>query len=211
VYDFAELDNCYVGIEDMRIFTDSIGDTLCFTGNRGLVDGSMRIQYGLINEDDNEIATNSVLLQYNQSHICEKNWVLFHHHGKKRIVYGWYPLVIGKMENDQFVEQQRLQTPAFFTKLRGSSHGVHVLPGEIWFLCHVVSHEDRRYYYHIFVVIDSETCAVKRTSKLFTFGKDQPVEYSCGFVVDGSNLLVGFSQGDCSSHILHIPLSQIPF
>lgn len=213
-YDNKELDNCYVGVEDMRIYADRTGWNLCFTGNRGLVDGRMRVQFGLIYDDDEEeiIKTSSVLLQYNESQTCEKNWVLFvDKEDTTMVVYGWHPLVIGCIEEgDQFVETHRIKTPAFFSHLRGSSHGVEVVPDELWFLCHLVSHEERRYYYHIFVILDKESLVVKKTSKLFTFG-GQPVEYSCGFVVNNDHLLIGFSQGDSSSNIANIPLSEIPF
>jgi hypothetical protein len=51
---------------------------------------------------------------------------------------------------------------------------------ETWFLCHLVSYEDRRYYYHILVALDSDTGILKRYTRLFTLEKEK-VEYVLGF------------------------------
>jgi hypothetical protein len=83
--------------------------------------------------------------------------------------------------------------PTFFSNLRGSTNGVNIA-NEIWFLCHIVSYEDRRYYYHIFVVLDAITFKLKKYTTLFTFHKEK-VEYSLGFIYLPSDekLLIGYS------------------
>jgi glycosyltransferase involved in cell wall biosynthesis len=202
-HDHPELDNCYVGVEDMRIQVCPDG-SLCFTGNRGLADGRMVVEKGVIDTESG--VAKSVLLEYEAAAKCEKNWVLT---GDGRVIHSWHPLVVGLTEENRFIKKEQRKTPAFFRFLRGSSHGVMVR-GELWFLCHMVSHEDRRYYYHIFVVVDPTTLEVRRWSKLMTF-TGEPVEYSCGFVVQEDRLLVGFSVMDRSSSLLSVPIDAIQF
>ena len=86
--------------------------------------------------------------------------------------------------------------PLFFKWVRGSTNGI-TIGNEIWFLCHLVSYEDRRYYYHLFVVLDSTTFALKKYSPLFTFER-QKVEYSLGFVYypESNRFFIGYSKMD---------------
>jgi hypothetical protein len=57
-----------------------------------------------------------------------------------------------------------------------------------------VSYEDRRYYYHLFVVLDGDTLQFKRHTPLFTFHKEK-VEYSLGFMYlkETNRFLIGYS------------------
>jgi len=151
----------------------------------------------------------------------EKNWVLFTDgNGTLKIIYGWHDLVIGniKPENELesgsetdsddeidtsiettsylFEKTHTITTPVFFKYLRGSTNGV-LIGDEVWFMCHVVSYEDRRYYYHVFVVLDSKTYEVKRYSTMFTLNGEK-VEYTLGFVYfeESNQFLIGYSKMD---------------
>jgi hypothetical protein len=82
----------------------------------------------------------------------------------QKMIYGWHPLVIGNVEsptrdfeNMEFVQTHVVETPILFRFLRGSTNGVTIYKrpegpdgakgaGEIWFICHLVSYESRRYY-----------------------------------------------------------------
>jgi hypothetical protein len=79
---------------------------------------------------------------------------------------------------------------------------------EVWFICHLVSYEDRRYYYHIFVVLDALTYQVKRYSRLFTF-EGEKVEYTLGFVSLGEDLLIGYSILDRETKHILVPREKI--
>jgi hypothetical protein len=100
-------------------------------------------------------------------------------------------------------------TPRSFKHLRGSTNGVRI-DDEIWFLCHTVSYEDRRYYYQMFVVVDAETYIPKKYTPLFTFEKKK-VEYSLGFVYleDLDVLLIGYSLMDCETKYMTVDLDSI--
>jgi hypothetical protein len=100
-------------------------------------------------------------------------------------------------------------TPRSFKHLRGSTNGVRI-GNEIWFLCHTVSYEDRRYYYQMFVVVDAETYIPKKHTPLFTFEKKK-VEYSLGFVYlkDLDVLLIGYSLMDSETKYMTVKLDSI--
>ena len=123
-------------------------------------------------------------------------------------IYGWHPLVIGNIEGSQddmtYKQSHSIQTPKLFRFLRGSTNGVNI-GNEIWFLCHVVSYEDRRYYYHIFVVLDATTYQLKKYTQLFTFDK-QKVEYSLGFIhlKETNQFFIGYSIMDRESHFMTV-------
>lgn len=197
-----ELDNLYVGLEDVRLFSKKDDDKLYFNANRGLSYHNIKIEHGTINLNTEK--TISGLISMEGQREVEKNWVLFEDSNRKtKIIYNWSPLIIGDIDyqSDQqiplqpikFVKTHEIKNPYFFKHLRGSSNGV-LIDDEVWFLCHTVSYEDRRYYYHIFVVLDSTTYEVKKFTKYFSFEKEK-VEYSLGFVYHEktNKIMIGYS------------------
>ena len=112
--------------------------------------------------------TVSTLVKKDKQRGIEKNWVLFRD-GKfeNKMIYEWHPLSIGihRDHPDHLIDgenkpitqlhiQHTISTPPFIKWLRGSTNGVNIKnladgSNEVWFICHLVSYEDRRYYYHI--------------------------------------------------------------
>jgi hypothetical protein len=201
----TSLDGRYVGPEDVRLWCAPGNGQLYYNANRALEGGGMQIEHGRI-RIDGRTTCDDVRLQYEHARELEKNWVLFSVPNTESIhcVYSWSPLVIGRIDaGGVFNEIHRSEdVPRFFSFVRGSSNGVAMTGPdgchETWFLCHVVSYEDRRYYYHLLVVLDSHTMRVKRYTSLFTFQGDHPkVEYSLGFVpISPAVLLFGYSVND---------------
>ena len=196
-------DGRYVGLEDVRIFLQK--DSILYNANRGIPDDTMTVEHGEISLSD-ESTKNSKWPKTANHHGIEKNWVLLPGDKKSpRVIYHWNPdLIIGKFENDKFVETHRKPVPALFKYLRGSTNGV-VIKDEIWLICHVVSYEDRRYYYHIVVVLDKTSYEVKRYTTLFTF-EGAKVEYTLGFVYleKDDQLLIGYSVYDKSAKYISV-------
>ena len=198
-------DGLYVGLEDVRLFSNI--DTLYFNANRGLGYSKMVIETGTIKNGGN-VSSNLVYTENQQE--VEKNWVMFKNGDREmKTIYGWYPLKIGNViedpdkkidEKGQIVKKLKItseqNTPHFFRWVRGSTNGVR-MGEEIWFICHVVSYEDRRYYYHIMVVLDAFTMQLKRYTRMFTFEKEK-VEYTLGFVYmeREQQFLIGYSVMD---------------
>lgn len=162
-------DGFYIGLEDVRLAVLEDG-TLVYNANRGIESGNMVVEHGKINVDTFS-TYDEVFLEKEGQHAIEKNWVLFPSI-KKRMVYKWHPLTIGEVEGNQFQTTHTYPTLPLFKHIRGSCNGIemdHI--GETWFLCHVVSYEDRRYYYHIIVALDSNTGEVRRYTRFFTIEK----------------------------------------
>jgi tetratricopeptide (TPR) repeat protein len=195
-------DDLYVGLEDVRLMMGEGG--MYYNANRGLGDWDqhkMVIEHGKINmqtKSTEPAIPDTPFLTYTKQTNIEKNWVLFPGtNSTQNAIYKWQPLTIGKItETQEFQTVSELESPNFFRYLRGSTNGV-IVGDEIWFLTHLVSYEDRRWYYHCMVVLDRETHTLKKHSPLFTFEK-KPVEYTLGFVHIQSNnrFLIGYSLMD---------------
>jgi tetratricopeptide (TPR) repeat protein len=204
-----ELDNdVYVGLEDIRLF--SFKNILLYTANRGLSHDNIVVEAGLIK--DSKVVHSNVLRYANKSNNIEKNWVLFENQSVSdqiKCVYQWFPLTIGDFGSTAITNVAEYESPACFRHLRGSTSGV-IIGNEIWFLTHMVSHEDRRFYYHMIVVIDSVSFKVLRYSRLFTFEKEK-VEYTLGFVYDRfiGMFTIGYSTMDNSTKFVIISKEKI--
>jgi len=212
-------DNIYVGLEDVRLFS-KFGQ-LQYNANRGLSGDTMVIENGVINTKSN--GTISSLVKKEGQRKIEKNWVLFRdHRNETKMVYEWHPLTLGIHRDHpdrlidgnnrpitQFHPTHSIPTPSFFKWVRGSTNGIPV-GNEIWFICHVVSYEDRRYYYHILVALDNKTYTLLRYSRLFTFEKEK-VEYTLGFVYFETNneFLIGYSVMDRETKFMQVPRSTL--
>lgn len=240
------LDNLYVGLEDVRLFMMELPDeshtlhtaasstpppmldpplvpnTIYFNANRGLGYHNISIEHGKINTLTKKTESGFITMEGQRE--VEKNWVLFQDsNNKMKIIYNWSPLVIGDIESDRntvsttnmnpmvFAKSHTLKNPHFFKHLRGSTNGVRIPQNnEIWFICHTVSYEDRRYYYHIFVVLDATTYEVKKYTPYFTFEKEK-VEYTLGFVYFEmtDEIMIGYSLMDCKTKYMMLDKSVI--
>lgn len=211
-YDEA-YDNIYVGIEDIRLIIHN-GD-LHFNANRGLSQGHITIETGIIDISNQSVV--SKLAIKNNIRQVEKNWVLFPDNSKQKVIYQWYPLTIGEYTNSEVADNpttkfnttNMIQTPHFFKWLRGSTNGV-IIGDEIWFIVHLVSDESRRYYYHVFVILDRITNELKRYTTPFAFEKEK-IEYTLGFVYmeEDDQFLIGYSTNDCTTKYMVVPKKKI--
>lgn len=198
----------YRGIEDIRLFHD--GERVIYTGTRGY-------SYSHIGMETGEL----VNLKYLQgkpflkeldsgSPSCEKNWVCFQKNKELFYIYSWNPLVIGKkeMENMDLVFRPiyTQEMKPIFKEIRGSTNGIWY-NGELWFVCHRVSYESKRHYYHIIVCMD-ENFRIIRTSRFFTF-EGQAIEYCLGFQYHSNNLHFGYSVNDGSSKMMVVPIEEM--
>ena len=221
------LDSLYVGLEDVRILAHD--GQLLYNANRGINLHHLMVEHGSIDIETNKTVSGLVLID--QQKQVEKNWVLFTDgNGKLKIIYDWSNLVIGDVKNESelepdsddepdtsdenatsflFQKTHNIQTPPFFRFIRGSTNGI-LIGDEVWFMCHVVSYEDRRYYYHVFVVIDSRTYAVKKYTTMFTFGKEK-VEYTLGFIYiqSSDSFLIGYSKMDREVDYVSVAKSDV--
>lgn len=194
------LDNRYVGLEDIRLLSD--GDKLVYSANRGF-DHGVSVESGSIDLTTGTVK--SVVLSMANQRDVEKNWVLYKGNDyKTKCIYGWNPLIVGDITDDGiFYKTHQINMPHVFKNVRGSTNGIEV-GNEVWFICHLVSYEDRRYYYHMFVALNKVSNRLSRFSDFVTFEK-QKVEYTLGFVQrDPENFLVGYSLMDKETKFISV-------
>ena len=184
-------DNLYIGLEDIRLFSKN--GLIYYNANRGLGQSILKVEHGIIDLTEKTTVNSKILTYSGSQNSIEKNWVLFDSSNELKCVYHWSPLVIGDIKDDnEFIKtHQQNDVPYFFNYIRGSTNG-EIIDDEIWFICHLVSYESRRYYYHIVIVLDKTTFTVKKYTSIFKFG-EEPVEYTLGFVEMGTDLLIGYS------------------
>lgn len=192
-------DNHYVGLEDIRLAINSNNEIIYHT-NRGLSYNNIVVESGRIDLAKESTFDDHFLTIENQPSV-EKNWVIVPSNGKDKnqVIYNWSPKIqIGDIDpiNQSFMKKHEITVPSSFKYLRGSTNGI-IIKDEIWFFCHAVSHEDRRYYYHSIVVLDVSTYELKKYTPFFTF-EGQKVEYTLGVVYleSSDSLLVGYSLYD---------------
>ena len=221
----ADLDNLYVGLEDVRMFP--FNGELLYNCNRGLGSHKLAVEHGKVRTVmELDVPRMDAIIKMEGQREVEKNWVLFEDaNGNLKCIYDWHELVIGDIvdksaiDSDdevasvppeyEFVPTHKIDTPLVFKYFRGSTNGVRI-GNEIWFICHAVSYEDPRYYYHSFITLDAETYEVKRYTPFMTFDGEK-VEYTLGFVHrrEGNQFLIGYSKMDNSTHYIAVKKSVI--
>ena len=200
----TKADGYYIGLEDVRLSVLEDG-TVVYNANRGIESGNMVVEHGKINLET-FTTYDEVFLEKEEQCAIEKNWVIFPSNKTKKMVYKWHPLTIGEVNGNLFQTIHTYATLPFFKNIRGSCNGIemdHI--GETWFLCHSVSYEDRRYYYHIIVALDSNTGDVRRYTRYFTL-EGEKVEYVLGFEKMANEFLIGYSTFDRTTKYMTVPL-----
>ena len=196
-------DGVYVGVEDIKLYL--FENELIYNGNRGLAEGNICVETGNIDKTNGHCVS-SLIKKEND---IEKNWVLFENQkGDLKVIHSWHPLKVGHYNKtitpNEFVLDQEIITPRIFSKVRGSTNGI-IVDNELWFLTHVVSYENKRHYYHMFVILDPNSYELLRYSKLFTF-ENKEVEYTNGMVYfdKKQEFMIGYSVYDRESKFMCI-------
>jgi hypothetical protein len=88
--------------------------------------------------------------------------------------------------------------PKIFDSVRGSTCAAEY-NDELWFICHIVSYEQPRQYYHMFVILDKELNLL-RYSAPFKLS-DASVEYCLGLIVKEDKVIISYSEWDRTTKI----------
>jgi tetratricopeptide (TPR) repeat protein len=203
---YTNIDNpnrLFFGAQDIRLhnFENSIIYTgiISYTKNDEKMIGVAFGNYG----------SNNQLIPSPNNRKCEKNWTLFHTADTLHCVYEWHPLTICNLKNNTLSIIKKIKTPPFFELIRGSTNGYLVEKNnEIWFVCHIVSHENVRHYMHIIIILDSRTFEIKSSTYPFTF-ENIPIEYCLGCIVSDTNVILTYSTNDSTSNILCVPKKNL--
>lgn len=201
----------YIGTEDIRIAkyrsktksnqdtNDSTQDTndsnILFFGTGLQSNGTIGMFYGNYDKNPAGMKSTEIKPTFAKSD-CEKNWVFVDIDDETHIIYQWSPLTICKINSltDSLdLVRQNENVPKIFKHMRGSTNG-SVYKNEIWFITHMVSYEQPRHYYHVFVVFDS-SMNLLRYSAPFKF-EGECIEYCIGLIVEENRVIVPYSTWD---------------
>jgi hypothetical protein len=189
--------NCqYIGIEDLKLFY--FGNKTYFIGtdyNHSIQ--QLGISYGIY---DAMLTQKIHLRQHFIETKCEKNWTFTTLNGNLYIIYKWFPLTICKIEENEIIPVMTKEMPPFFSMIRGSTcEAIDSKTNEKWFICHFVSYETPRRYYHIFVSFDEDFHNLKYSAP-FKF-ENEAIEYCLSIIIENEEIIINYSTWDKTTQI----------
>jgi glycosyltransferase involved in cell wall biosynthesis len=189
----------YIGVDDLKIFNFQ-NKTFFIGTDYNYQIGKIGISYGIYNYN---IENKLNIIQLHQAFSntnCEKNWVFTTFNDKLYVIYEWSPLVICKIEENHIIPIISKNMPPFFSIIRGSTcEAIDLETREKWFICHFVSYETPRRYYHIFVVLDDNLNLLKYSAP-FKF-ENEPIEYCLSILIKNEQIFINYSTWDKTTKI----------
>jgi len=220
-FDLNYVNREYIGIEDIRIINDESKNQLMFIGVGFHENNKIGIVNGVYNPFIETFLKTTELTQSFKKSECEKNWVYVNYKDELHIIYAWYPLQIGKINNNNELILREIKTmPKIFSNIRGSTNGfmynknktlsektfdnivlnlIDETEIELWFIVHIVSYENPRHYYHMIVVFDNDMNLLCYTAPIKF--SDSRIEYCLGIVVEKERVIISYSTMDRTSNI----------
>ena len=205
-YDPFMWNKLYKGVEDVRLldYQNQIYYSATKPFSHPMFPNKLiGIQSGKI--ENNFLETK--IMKIENQRVCEKNWIMCCRDDQLFYIYEWFPLTICQKDkthgdvDELKIVKKHTHVPILFNKLRGSTNGIEI-NGEYWFVCHIVNHKNKRYYYHVFVVLDLDFNYL-RMSSLFTF-ENKNIEYCLGLQYHAEKFLLGYSTNDSSSKFIQL-------
>ena len=191
----------YIGVEDVKIYRNkrtTEENNILYIGTQYHKNCTIGIGAGKYDIYNNYLNGNDIVPNFINTG-CEKNWVYVEYKKETHIIYSWSPLRICKInDNNELYVVEEIITPHYFSHLRGSTCGFSY-DNEIWFIQHIVSHENPRHYYHVITLFD-EDMKLLRYSAPFKFS-DNPIEYCLSIIVENERVLINYSTWDRTTQI----------
>lgn len=185
----------YSGIEDIRLYY--YNDEIYYSGTS--VNRNIMVGYGKYGDD------NIIRLKTKYNNFCEKNWLFIPN--SMKMVYNWYPLLLGEIKGDELVMYRETEMPMLFKMARGSTNGIEY-DGHYWFIVHFVhkNEGEKRFYYHSIVCFDKDMNLIKYTYP-FKFSEIS-IEYCLGLIIRENDYIMTHSKNDQCSILSIFPKSE---
>jgi len=199
------------GLEDVRLF--HFKNKIHFTASSKNIsdNGKINMVIGEYNVDNKLMHNTSIIESPNRSD-CEKNWIFVpnssNSNSEMNFVYGWHPLVIGAVTENKLKIHTTIQTPAIFSRFRGSS-GICEYDGKYWCVVHFVRYSTPRVYYHTVIQFNKDMKPEKYALP-FVFRK-HAIEYCLGFHIKDGIACFIFSQNDNEPGFITMPITNLKF
>ena len=204
------------GLEDVRIFCHQ--EELRFTASCKNItsDGKIVIVMGDYLISENRLG-NIKVIQPPKPSDCEKNWIyvpdqhLTHQKSKNSVnfIYGWNPLTIGAVNNNQLEIHTTYDTPAIFSRFRGSSTFVEY-SDKLYAVVHFVKYSTPRCYYHSVVQCNKNTMRPEAYAAPFSFCEPK-IEYCIGMDIKDNRVCFFFSRNDTDPSMIQLPFHHLHF
>jgi hypothetical protein len=203
-----------IGFEDLRLF--EFNDKVYFiaTQNEYSLNGNNEMIVGEYNIEHKTYYNFNIIKSPNNSY-CEKNWLPVVNNNELVYIYNWYPLQLGKVnENNQLVIYKTYNVPSFFNLLRGSAVPVYDNDNKIYYtLTHSVifpnDNISNRQYFNTIVVLDNNLKPIKYSIPFFF--KKFNIEYCLGLAVNKDIISFIFSQNEKNPTLISTLISSITF
>lgn len=139
----------------------------------------------------------------------EKNWIPIIRKGELEFIYNWYPLQIGKLDenNNLIIHNSFPIRNDLFKIVRGSTCFIDdddVLLG----IVHFSMNATPRKYFHMLIALDKDTLRPLYHSNSFYF-LNVGIEYCIGFTVKEENFIFWISQNDREPCMIKVPKTAI--
>jgi hypothetical protein len=199
------------GIEDIRLYEDESDGRLKYIATTVGYHGTGGNRMVIGNYDyETRTYSDSRIIQPPTETWCEKNWVPLP--GGNKFVYKWAPMEIGEIVDGNQLKivarhEETVNIP-LFSKMKGSAPFVRLPGGELVGIIHFSEETKPRHYFHMIVVLDSETFRPIRYSESFVF-ETIGIEFCIGFDVSDSKYLFWISQFDREPALICIDIDKI--
>jgi tetratricopeptide (TPR) repeat protein len=201
-----------IGVEDIRLFYSEKENKINYIGTSSHGVHDVSIVQGSFDYLTKTYSPPTNIRQTFKETLCEKNWVYLTHRNKTMILYSWSPFIVCNVkENNELNVVFEQKMPLLFNYIRNSSCGF-VYENEIWFVCHIVSHEGHnglhRHYYDIIIVLDATTLKLIKSTPLFKYSEDR-IQYTLGLIVEDEKIILSYSTMDNVSMVSSYDKKQI--
>ena len=195
------------GLEDVRIYKKQNDKKIYYTATSMHFTPMNRIHVGEYDAISMRYQDNK-LIEPPTNTDCEKNWIPIVYENQNAFIYGWHPLKIGVInENNKLNIIKEISTPKFFSNFRGSSPPEYY-KDSYYMIVHGVKYEPerKRKYYHCLVVLNPQTLEVIKYSVPFYFN-EFTIEYNLGITIIDDYMKIIFSHRDRNPQILTIDMN----
>jgi hypothetical protein len=205
----------FYGLEDIRLYEVGARARFVATSINYSNTHTNRIIVGDYNTTSYSLENCKIINPPNSSGECEKNWIPIVKNGEELFIYKWFPMQIGRVDNDTLVIFQTYNiASSIFKSARGSSIFVEHKDAYIVVL-HFSRESTPRHYYHFLVMLDKETLRPVKYSRVFYFEKIG-IEFCIGFNInncDNGDCVYQFwvSNFDRDPCLVTVPIKSIPF
>lgn len=199
--------NFVTGIEDLRLFEHeeklyAIGTsrTTNISGVNEMIVVHLNSQYQI---------EKVVRLKGYSDNECQKNWVPITYNDKIHFLYSSDPFILLKpdLETGECNVVER-RTPKYnLTNCRGSSQVIKYDNGFLYIVHEIIHKDNRRYYYHRFIYLDSNL-EVEKISDPFYF-IDKTIEYCAGLALVDNQLWITFGYEDKKAYLIKMDIKNL--